>query len=196
MNVQFNPTQEAAAASPTTPQATIGQAGKDGENSDSSISSSSSDKGFIATILSPFKAIASFIATIFSKIFCCCGDSKEVKALKEQKAALETFQKAMQATINSEEGADYGAAVAALPKDVKDAILADIKARCDEQFRTGQEKHQVFAENMLNALCNITYRIPVGSSKDTVAEVAIAAVPAVQAAVISILININAQLKK
>ena len=155
MSVQFNLTQQAAAASPTAPQATVRQAGKDGEKSDSSISSSSSGKGFIATVLSPFKAIASFITSIFNKIFCCCGDSKEVKGPKDQKAALETFQKVVQAVADRKEVANYKAAVAALPKDLKDAILADLKEKLDDMWENGRENHQGYAELILNELRNI-----------------------------------------
>ncbi len=187
MGVQFNSTQRAPVTPPTAPLATAKQAGKDGENSDSSISSSSSGKGFIATILSPFKAIASFIATIFSKIFCCCcGD----KTLKGQKAALETFQKAVQAVVdlNKDANPNYKAAVAALPKVLKDAILADLKGQCDRKWANGQEKHQRYAEDMLNELCNIDHEAQPGVRPSVV----IFAVEAIPIAVRNILTEIEA----
>lgn len=198
MNVHFNTAQQAAATSLTAPQTTIRQAGRGDDNRDSSISTSSSGKGFVATILTPFKAVASFIASIFSKIFCCCfGDSKEVKALKEQKAALETFQKAVQVVLDHQlGGGDYDAAVAALPRDVKVAIVADLKRQCDAKFPRGQEDHQGFAETMLNRLGNITYQLGPDELPGAERRVAMDAAEAVKAAVTNVLAGIDAQLKK
>ena len=120
-----------------------------------------------------------------------------MKALKEQKAALETFQKAVQA-VDSKEGPGpaYKAAVAALPGAVYDAIIADLKGQCGAQFTNGREKHQGFAETMLNTLHNITYILSEGSSKNTVAEVAIYASVFVQAAVTNVLAGIDTKLAK
>jgi hypothetical protein len=148
MSVLLNPAQATAPTTTTTPLATARQAGKDGDTTSSTMSSSTSGKGFIATILSPFKAIGSFIAMIFSKIFCCCGES-EVKALKEQKAALTTFQAEVQKVMDHAEGADYAAAVAALPQDLKDAIIADLKAACAARWPDAEGKNQGYAAYML-----------------------------------------------
>ena len=153
MSVQFNLTQQAT--SPTAPQTTIRQAAKEDDNNDSSISSTSSNgKGFIATIMTPFKAVLSFIASIFSKLVrCCCGDSKEVKGLKEQKAALVNVQEKFEAAVlsasrDTEKVAAYQEAVKALAPEQRAGITAKLVVGISQISQFSDSAYQSRVERM------------------------------------------------